>query len=170
MPLGASLEQSLSTKEKKVIFQLQDPSSTAPGWSSCKSKEAQRRIARNNQTLPKQPTESGISQDYVYHSPRRGHVGGLYQTPEWNQEEKIGSSHIYGKAPNCHPETWREEDPCRPMVIQTRRKTSIGPLEKSWNKTRIKSSRNIQEGGDICRNITINPHSLRKSILISGTC
>ena len=61
-----------------------------------------RRVTRNNQKLPKQPRELGRSQDYIWHSPRRGRVEGLYQTPEWDQEEIMGSPHTMVKIPNCH--------------------------------------------------------------------
>ena len=38
-------------------------------------------------------------------------VGGLYQTPEWTQEEIMESSQTRGKDTKTVPRTWREEAP-----------------------------------------------------------
>ena len=119
-----------------------------------------RRATRNNQKLPKQPRESGKSQDYIYHSPRRGRVEGLYQTPEWNQEEKMGSPHIYGKIPKRSPEGDME----RGKPLQTHRNPNKTDQSDWYHwkdscKFRPGSQQSQKSGrGDSCQNMTANLH------------
>ena len=89
-------------REKSDFPTTVDPSSMAPGSSSHESRETHHWTTRSNQTLPKQPAESGTSQDYVHHSQRRGYVGNF-----------IIKTQTHGKNTKTTPRIQGEETPCR---------------------------------------------------------
>ena len=118
-------------KKKKVIFQLQDLSSTATG---CPSNRKQVKRNLNNQTLAEPPKDStkekGEPSKTRKNSQGKRFVGVLYQTPEWSQEERIGNpQHTVGEIPDWpshQRKTWIEEQPSRTQkIIPTRQATTL---------------------------------------------